>query len=108
MTGVVYSNKAMSWKPTPLEDRSDNVGWSDDGIIKIFDTGRTDTFDKYIKNSGLTYIDMVGYVLYYDKKEKMVYLKDIRDNVLYAIPSGAKSKGYMLAYKLNSLHKYLK
>lgn len=106
MPGVV-SNKSHSimWGATPSGKSLPNAGWSEDATIRIFDTGKTDTFDKYIKNSGISYIDFVAYVLYYDNKDKMTYLKDIRQDVLYAIPSGAKAKGYTLAFKLNLIHK---
>jgi hypothetical protein len=102
MPGVV-SNKsnAVMWNTTPLDKRLPNVGWSEDCLIRIYDSGRTDTFDKYIRNSGQSFTEYVVYLLYYDNKENMTYLKDIREDVLYAIPSGSKSKGYTLAFKLN-------
>ena len=103
MPGVV-SNKSMMWSPTPLDKRLPNVGWSEDAIIRIFDSGKTDK-ESLLKNSGVSYVDFVAYVLYYDTKENMTYVKDIRENVLYAIPSGAKAKGYTLAFKLNINYK---
>ena len=106
MPGVVSnSNKSMMWSSTPLDKKLPNAGWSEDAIIRIYDTGKTDTFDKYIKNSGISYTDFVAYVLYYDSKDNMTYVKDIREDVLYAIPSGAKAKGYTLAFKLNMNYK---
>ncbi len=106
MPGVVSNNShSVMWSSTPHDKLLPNAGWSEDATIRIFDSGKTDTFDKYIKNSGISYIDFVAYVLYYDTKENMTYVKDIREDVLYAIPSGAKAKGYTLAFKLNLNYK---
>lgn len=102
MPGVTsYKSTSIMWSSTPIDKREPNVGWSEDAIIRIFDSGKTDTFDKYIRNSGVSFTDFVAYVLYYDNKENMTYLKDIREDVIYSIPSGAKAKGYTLAFKLN-------
>lgn len=98
------ANKNMMWGQTPMDKRLPNVGWSEDAIIRIFDSGKTDK-ESLLKNSGVSYVDFVAYILYYDTKENMTYVKDIREDVLYAIPSGAKAKGYTLAFKLNMNYK---
>lgn len=98
------SSKSVMWGQTPLDKKFPNAGWSEDATIRIFDTGKTDE-ETMLKNSGLTYVDVVAYVLYWDDKESMTCLKDIREDVLYTIPSGAKAKGYTLAFKLNMNYK---
>ncbi len=111
MPGVVPNKRTMThskqmvWGQTPLDQRKPNVSWSEDGTIRIYDPEKTDTFDKFIKNSGITYTNLVAYILYYDTKDKMTYLEDVRDGVLYSIPQGAKAKGYTLAVKLNLIYK---
>ncbi len=85
------TNKMMSWSTTPIDSRPSNISWSEEGKIRIYNDKKYD--------------EIVAYVLYYDSSEKMTYLKDIRNETLYAIPSGSKAKGYTLAFKLNLVHK---
>lgn len=99
------TSKSIMWSSTPLDKKFFDTGWSEDAMIRVYDSGRTDSFEKFIRNSGVSFYDYVVYVLYYDNKENMTYLKDIRSDVLYSIPSGAKSKGYVLAAKLNYAYK---
>jgi spore coat protein U-like protein len=89
------SNTIM-WSDTPLKDKPKNVGWSQDATIRVY---RNEGNEK--DSTGNRYDNFIAYKLYYDSKENSVYLKDIRSNVLYSIPSGAKAKGYTLAFKLN-------
>ena len=91
MGNIATNSKMMSWSITPINDRLDYMSWSEEGKIRIY--------------SDKKYDEVVAYILYYDTSEKMTYLKDIRNNVLYAIPSGSKAKGYTLAFKLNLVHK---
>jgi hypothetical protein len=105
MPGVIQnSSKSVMWSPTPLDKKFPNSGWSEDAKIRIFDTGKTDQ-ETILKDNELSYVDVVVYVLYWDNVDNMTYLKDIREDVLYSIPSGAKAKGYTLAFKLNMNHK---
>ena len=100
MPGVV-SNKSMMWKDTPIEKKLLNTSWSQDAIIRTYDHEKTDTFEKYIKNSGISYIEQIVYTLYYDNKDSITYLKDIRNDIIYKLPVNGKSKGYTLAFRLN-------
>jgi hypothetical protein len=72
-------NKQLTWGGTKTEDKLKNYGWSEDA---------------YNKDLG------VLYRLYYDNNKNGVYLLDIRNNVTYQVPYGAKAKGYILAFKL--------
>ncbi len=92
------SNTIM-WSDTPLKNKMDNVGWSQDATIRVYDSGSTKT-----DTNGIKYNDFIVYILYYDNKDNIVYLKDVRNDVLYSIPSGAKAKGYTLAFKLNTAY----
>lgn len=92
MSNVSDTSKSVMWKPTPMDKKLPNAGWSDDAIVRFYDV------------SGDTFEDKVVYVLYWDNVDNMTYLKDIREDVLYSLPSGAKAKGYTLAFKLNLNH----
>ena len=72
-------NKQLMWGDTKSENKPKNYGWSEDGINK--DLG-------------------ILYRLYYDNDRKGVYLLDIKNDVTYQVPYGAKAKGYTLAFKL--------
>jgi hypothetical protein len=96
-----YKSNVIVWGQTPIDKRKSNVTWSEDAFIRIYNNLKYDTFDDYLRNSGSSYVDYVVYVLYYDSKDNIIYLKDIREDVLYSIPNGTKSIGYTLAFKLN-------
>ena len=99
-----FRSNGIMWKPTPLDKMPPNASWSEDAILRVFTENRPDSVNQYIRESGKTYADYVGYILYYDNKESMTYLKDVRDNILFSIPSGAKAKGYTLTFKLNQYY----
>jgi len=72
-------SKSLMWGDTKMADKLKNYGWSEDGTNKTLGT---------------------MFRLYYDNDKKGVYLLDIKNDVTYQVPYGAKSKGYMLAFKL--------
>ena len=78
------TDKSLSWKDTPLTKRYKNVGWSEDA---------------YLKNGNQVYI------MYYNNNTNSIFVDDLRNDIKYEIPNGGKSKGYVLAFKLNSIHK---
>lgn len=80
-------NKKLSWSNTPLDKRPKNIGWSENAKI-------TD--------------GTITYVLYFNNDTNTMCLDDLREKVTYEIPSGAKYKGYVLAYKLNNIYKETK
>jgi hypothetical protein len=71
--------RSIMWTATKLEDIPKNVSWSEDGTNPIL---------------GLIFR------MYYDNDKKITYLLDVKDDVTYTVPYGAKAKGYTLAYKL--------
>jgi hypothetical protein len=73
------TNFSLNWKSTPNKDIK--YSWSD---------------SCYINNIEL-------YRLYYYTEKQMTYLEDLYEDILYEIPTGAKAKGYNIAYKLAKL-----
>jgi hypothetical protein len=73
------TNFSLNWKSTPNKDMK--YSWSD---------------SCYINNIEL-------YRLYYYTEKEMTYLEDLYEEILYEIPTGAKAKGYNIAYKLAKL-----
>jgi len=72
-------NIQLRWQDTPNADKLKNYGWSEDGI--------NDTLGLLFR-------------LHYDNDKKGVYLLDVKNDVTYQVPFGAKAKGYTLAFKL--------
>ena len=70
---------SIMWSDTQKDDKIQNSGWSEDA--------------KTLSGTPL-------YRLYYDNDKKGVYLLDIKNEVTYEVPLGAKAKGYTLASKL--------
>ena len=73
-------SKQLIWSDTNIKDKLPNSGWS------LSASNDTD----------------VLYIMYYDNNKKGVYLYDIKDDVTYQVPYGAKAQGYTLAFKLFS------
>lgn len=91
---------SIVWVTTPVEKKLPQAKWSEDAIIRKNKTAVT--FAKFLKDD-VDYEDSVCYVLYYDITDGFVYLKDVREDVLYSVPNASKAKGYTLALKL-SIH----
>lgn len=72
-------SKILSWSDTKSEDKEKNYGWSQDAYNPTLGT---------------------MFRLYYDNDKEGVYLLDIKNDVIYQVPYGAKAKGYTLAFKL--------
>ena len=76
-----HKSNLITWKTMPLANKAKNYGWADEAI----------------------YEDQVVFVLYYDNEKNSIYLLDLVEGCTYNIPNGAKSKGYLVAFKLNNL-----
>lgn len=74
-------NNIIRWSDTTLKEKPKEYSWSEDA------------FD---------YDGNLIFRLYYDNNKNGVYLHDITNDVIYQVPQGAKSKGYLLAFKLYS------
>lgn len=74
----------IQWGNTPLKDRPNNHGWSENGNI-----------------NGKTYFKM-----FYNNEDQKVYLYDLTEQQFYILPDGAKYRGYLIAFKLFKLNKY--
>lgn len=72
-------SKQLKWSDTKKEDIYSNAGWSEDAFNP--DMG-------------------IVFRMYFNEKNKNVYLHDIFYDVTYEVPYGAKAKGYTLAFKL--------
>jgi len=72
-------NKQLMWGNTKSENKPKNYSWSEDAT-----------------NPSLGIL----YQLYYDNDKKGVYLLDVKNDITYQVPYGAKAKGYILAMKL--------
>ena len=68
----------LHWEDAPLDKKEASHSWCEIGKFK----------DKEL------------FQLFYSTPLKMTYVYDIMYDVTYEIPSGAKAKGYMVAYKL--------
>ena len=90
------NKNSIMWSDTPLKNKPTHIGWSKDAIIRVYSND-----GKQTDSSNNKYDDFIAYNLYYDNKDNRVYLKDIRNDVLYDIPTGSMAKGYTLAFKLN-------
>lgn len=71
----------LQWKSTPFQEKPLKHSWSEDAI---------------------TPVGKVAYRLYYDSELKETFLDDLREGIKYNISNGAKAKGYVLAFKLNT------
>ena len=77
---MIQKPKSVSWKTKEVDDI--NLSWYEEGI---------DLID-----------NKVIYKYYYNKKDNIIYLVDIYDDVVYKFPKTEKAKGYVLAFKLMS------
>lgn len=75
----------LQWRSTTYKNSPNNSSWAEDAINSM---------------------GIVVYRLYYETEKKMTILEDIRLGIEYNISTGAKAKGYVLAFKLNE--KFLK
>jgi len=79
---IPKSSNLLNWRTMKLSDRPSNYGWAEEALNANGD---------------------VVYILYFDNEKNQIILKDIRHSTTYDIGSPAKAKGYMLAFKLNTL-----
>lgn len=76
------SSNLLNWKTMKLLDRPSNYGWAEEA----YDSNNNVLFE-----------------LYYDNDKSITILYDKTEDIKYSLPNGQKSKGYVLAFKLNNL-----
>lgn len=93
MPNQVHKNRTLTWKDTPDKLKPSNSTWSQDGVRK----GISKSFNDYLENQ---FDDEVVFRFYDDNVNNTIILSDLINGVTYTLPSNAKSKGYVLAFKL--------
>lgn len=73
----------LQWRTPTYQNSPDNSSWAEDAINPMGN---------------------IVYRLYYETVKEMTILEDIREGINYNITTGAKAKGYVLAFKLNTKH----
>ena len=69
---------SLHWEDVPFEEKEVHHSYCENGI----------------------YNGNVLFKLFYNTQMKMTYVYDVLHDVTYEIPSGAKAKGYVVAFKL--------
>ena len=77
---MITRPKSLTWKQPDIEDK--NIEWYEEA----YEAHTNRLIFKY----------------YFNKKDDVIYLDDVKDEVIYKLPKEQKAKGYILAFKLIS------
>jgi hypothetical protein len=77
----ISSKNYLSWEKTPQSGKPEGYGWSEDGLVD----------------------NKVYYRLYFSIDESKFKLHDLTLDQYYVLPSDEKYRGYIIAFKLNTL-----